>query len=548
MIKVATIRKRMKRFLFVNLVLLILILPPRLFAQNQSIPSSADRDSITYVGDIKIIRKNVFDPEVKEENKKLYLWVNKLHFLTKERVVRQELLFKNGQAYDQELMEESERNLRNLNFLGKAKIQAIPREDGKVNILVKTQDQWSTSVSITAQVVGSYYSAEAYFEEHNLLGWGKNLILGYQKNSERDHRQLSFLDGNIAGTHLVFQTDLYKLSDGYSYNFLFSRPLYSLSLNSTFAIQYQNEKCQVDYYKDGEEEFSYQRRNRFFYAEYDRVMGDKTKKIASLFYQSENKTHSLPSASDSASYSELLPANRELQHLGVSLKLWHPQYEKLNYLDNFGMIEDVDLGWKIQGSWGLNLNHPFDKNRTDIASLKFLFPFRLSTNQFLFFSQVVHGDWTNNRWDKILSQTETRFYLQTPYWQTLVFRALAVSSWRQEKGFQLLLGGTNGLRGFEKFRFSGRNELVVNFEDRIYTPWRILTVALGGILFCDGGYVWNDKLAGRKLHGDVGAGMLLGLTKSYSSKILYLNVAKSLDSNNWIVSFGSRMYFEIGDM
>jgi hypothetical protein len=104
------------------------------------------------------------------------------------------------------------------------------------------------------------------------------------------------------------------------------------------------------------------------------------------------------------------------------------------------------------------------------------------------------------------------------------------------------------LRGFEKFRFSGRNELVVNFEDRLYTPWRILTVALGGIIFCDGGYVWNEELTVRKLHADVGAGMLLGLTKSYSCRILYLNVAKSLDSNNWIVSFGSGMYFEIGDM
>jgi outer membrane protein assembly factor BamA len=547
-IQALSIKKRMKTSLLIMLVSLIPLLPARLFAQNQSGQASAGKDSIIYVGNIKIVRKNVFNPEVKEENKKLYLWVNKLHFLTKESVVRQELLFKEGQVCDEELLQESERNLRSLYFLGKAKIQAIPREDGKADILVKTQDQWSTTVSFSAQMVGRYYSAEAYFEEHNLLGWGKNLILGYQKNSDREHQQLSFLDGNMVGTHLVFQTDLYKLSDGHSYNFLFSRPLYSLSLNSTFAVQYRNEKRQIDYYQGGEELFSYQRRSRFFYAEHDLVMGKEKKKIASLFYQSENNTHSLPSASDSANYSDLLPANRKLQHLGVSLKLWHPQYEKLSYLDNFGMIEDVDLGWQVQGSWGLNIDHPFEKNRTDIASLKFLFPLRLGTNQFLFFSHSIHGDWTDDRWDRIVSQTETRFYFPTPYWQTLVFRALNISSWRQEKGYQLILGGTNGLRGFEKYRFSGKNELVANFEDRIYTPWRILTVALGGILFGDAGYVWNDKLSGQKLHADLGAGMLLGLTKSYNCKIIYMNLAKSLDSNDWIVSFGSRMYFEIGDM
>ncbi len=536
------------KFIFALLLSLIFLCPFKIFAQGCPESVFVEKDSALYVGEIKIIRKNVFDPEIKEENKKLFLWVNKFHFLTRERVIRQELLFREDEVYDEKLLEESERNLRNLNFLGKAKIEAFPREDGRTDILVKTQDQWSTAVSITAQMVGKYYSAEAYFEEHNLLGWGKNLILGYQKNSERDHWQLSFLDGNIAGTHLVFQTDLYKLSDGHSYNFFFSRPIYSLTLNSAFDIRFQNEKCQAGYYREGEEVFSYQRRNRFFYAEFDRMTGNDWKIIAGLFYQSENKSYTLPSASDSANYSELLPENRELQHLGVTLKLWHPRYEKLSFLDNFGIIEDVDLGWRIQGSWGLNLHRPFDKNRTDVASLKFLLPFRLSTKQFFFFSQTVHSDWTNNKWVKILSQTEARYYLPTPFWQTLVFRAQAVSSWRQEKGFQLIVGGTNGLRGFEKYRFSGKNELVVNFEDRLFTPWRILTVALGGILFCDAGYVWNEKLPGRKLHADVGAGILLGLTKSYDCKIIYLNVAKSLDSNDWIVSFGSGMYFEIGDM
>ncbi|MFH1337139.1 MAG: hypothetical protein ABII96_11530 [Candidatus Zixiibacteriota bacterium] len=547
MIKVLSIKNRMKTFLVIKLVLLILILPARLFAQNQSGSASTDKDTIIYVGDIKIIRKNVFDPEVKEENKKLYLWVNKLHFLTKERVVRQELLFKEGQAYDEKLLEESERNLRSLYFLGKVRIQAT-RNQGKMDVLVKTQDQWSTTVNFSVQVIGEFYSLEAYLEEDNLLGWGKSLMVGYLKNTDREHRQFSFMDGNIWGTHLFFQTDIYKRSDGHLCNFLFSRPFYSLEVKSAFGIQYQDEKDTIDYYQDGEDVFSFQMKNQRFYIEAGRSSGKQQKKILYLFYQSESKLNSFYSLEDSLNFSELLPLDRDLQHFGFSLKFWHPQFEKLCYLDNFGRIEDVDLGWRVQGTWGLNLDHPFDKKRTDIASLKFLLPFRLSTNHFLFFSHQTKGDFRNNRWERILSQTETRFYLQTPYWQTLVFRVLTVSSWRQEKGFQLLLGGTNGLRGFEKFRFSGKNELIVNFEDRFYTPWRILTVALGGILFCDGGYVWNDKLAGRKLHADVGAGMLLGLTKSYSCKILYLNVAKSLDSNDWIVSFGSRMYFEIGDM
>ncbi len=58
----------------------------------------------------------------------------------------------------------------------------------------------------------------------------------------------------------------------------------------------------------------------------------------------------------------------------------------------------------------------------------------------------------------------------------------------------------------------------------------------------------TETQPGRKLHSDIGAGILLGLTKSYDCKIIYLDMAKSLDSDDWIVSFGSGMYFEIGDM
>jgi hypothetical protein len=526
----------------------ILLSPIPIFAQSSEEFALGERDSTLLIEEIKVVRKNVFDPEIKEENKKLYLWVNKFHFLTKERIIRQELLFKEGDIYDKRLLEESERNLRYLGFLGKVKIEEIKKDNGRIDVLVKTQDQWSTVVSFSGEAVGKYYSLQIYFEEHNLLGWGKSIVLGYTKTTERENQQLSLMDGNILGTRLFLCADIYERSDGHLYNIIFSRPLYSLETKYSFGSQYLNEDGKVNYYQEGKDIFAYRIKNERFYFELSKSFGAEWKKIFSPFYQSESKLCSFYSFQDSSQYAEFLPPNRNLQHFGFSLKLWHPQYEKLIYVDNFGKIEDFDFGLRIQGKWGLSLNNLFSQKRTDIFSFKFLFPFYLRNNQYLFFFHLIEGEFENIRWEKILSQTEMRLYWKIPYRQTLVFRALGILSLRQENSFQLFLDGTNGLRGFEKYRFAGKNDLIFNFEDRIFSPLKILTVGLGGVLFFDGGYIWNEKLVGQRLHADVGAGLRFGFTKSNAWRVTRLDFAKSLETNDWVISFSTGMYFELAEM
>jgi outer membrane protein assembly factor BamA len=531
-----------------TIFLFFLLSPISISAQNSSDFSLENKDSTLHIGEIKIIRKSVFDPEIKEENKKLFLWVNKFHFLTKEKVIEQELLFKPGDIYDQKLVEESERNLRNLGFLGKVKIEEMNKNNGRVDILVKTQDQWSTTANFSGQIVGKYYALLIYFEEHNLLGWGKSLVLGYYKNPERETRQLSFLDPNILGTRLFLNTDIYNHSDGHLYNITFARPFYSLETEYSFGSQYGNEESKINYYQEGENIFSYQRKKERFYLELSKSLGEEWKTIVSPFYQLENRRYSIYSLQDLTKYSEFLPQNRKLQHFGFSLKLWRPQFEKLTHVDNFGKIEDIDFGWQIQGKWGLNLNKPFSQKRVDIFALGLLFPFYLKNNHYLFFSHLTKGEFENIRWEKVWSQTEARFYWKTPYGQTLALRGLTILTSRQENSFQLFLDAVTGLRGFEKYRFSGKNELLLNFEDRVFFPWRILTVALGGVCFFDAGYVWDEKLAGQKLHSDVGVGLRLGLTKSHAWRVTRIDFARSLETNDWVISFDTGMYFEIGVM
>ncbi|MGB8656208.1 MAG: POTRA domain-containing protein [Candidatus Zixiibacteriota bacterium] len=541
-------RNHLGRIVFVILLWLVLVSSaPASVTEGTESPSGV-QDSTLRIGEIRVVRKSVFDPEIKEENRKVFLWVNKLHFLTKERIIRQELLFKPGDIYDQRLLDESERNLRNLGFLGKVKVEEVKQDDGRTDILVKTQDQWSTTAYFSGEAVGNFYSVETCVEEHNLLGWGKSLVLGYTKNTEKETRQLSLLDPNILGTRLYLNTDIYDLSDGHLYGITFARPLYSLETRYAFTSQYVDEEREMDYYEGGAEFFSYQRKCKEFYFEVSKSSGEERKRILSPFYQWEERHYAFYSPQDSSKYTELLPPDRDLQHLGLSVRFWRPRFEKLTYLDNFGRIEDLDLGWSLQGKWGFNLDDLFSKGRTDVSALKLLFPFLLGNGEYLFFSQSAKAEFENLRWERILSQTDLRFYWKMPYWQTLAWRALGIVSSRQEKAFQVVLDGTTGLRGFEKYRFSGANDIVFNFEDRMFTPWRILTVGLGGVLFFDGGYVWNQKLAGQDFHSDVGLGLRLGFTKSHAWRVSRIDFAKSLETNDWVISFGTGMYFQLADL
>src|SRR5947209_3153324 len=61
---------------------------------------------------ITIEPTNVFDPHVEGENHWPFTWANAVHITTRQRVIREELLFKPGDAADPEVFAESERVLR----------------------------------------------------------------------------------------------------------------------------------------------------------------------------------------------------------------------------------------------------------------------------------------------------------------------------------------------------------------------------------------------------------------------------------------------------
>ncbi len=88
------------------------------------------------IGKITIEPLDVYSP-IEAEHGSLYRLADRLHIETRRSVIREFLLFREGDAYQPERLEETERNLRALSFLKSASVTASAPHDGVVDVRVE---------------------------------------------------------------------------------------------------------------------------------------------------------------------------------------------------------------------------------------------------------------------------------------------------------------------------------------------------------------------------------------------------------------------------
>ena len=69
------------------------------------------------IGEIIIDKRNIFDLSDPEEDKWLYRWANRLHVVTRDNVITNQLLFESGDRFSGRLLDESGRLLRRNRYL-----------------------------------------------------------------------------------------------------------------------------------------------------------------------------------------------------------------------------------------------------------------------------------------------------------------------------------------------------------------------------------------------------------------------------------------------
>ena len=139
------------------------------------------------VGKITIARQPVFRPD----GGWLQRTGNKLHRQTRERVLRRDLLFRPGDAFDPELVVRTEQLLRTRDYIADADIDVRldPVDTTCVELIVRTRDSWSISGDGAWRSRGRTMVA---LEDANILGYGTLLRL----KTHFDRRDFTY-GGNI---------------------------------------------------------------------------------------------------------------------------------------------------------------------------------------------------------------------------------------------------------------------------------------------------------------------------------------------------------------
>ncbi len=210
------------------------------------------------VGQVLLDKSNVFDLSNPDENNWLYRLANRLHIVTKDRIIENQLLFRRGDAYSTRLVDESARILRQNIYLYDADIKPVRYENGVVDISVATRDVWTLGPDLSISRSGGENRTKLGLEEDNLLGRGQMLSVSRSENVERTSVKFNFFDRNLGNSWISTSLGFADNSDGKSHRLSVVRPFYALDVRWSAGAHAVTDDRRSTNYLLGEEAAEYQ--------------------------------------------------------------------------------------------------------------------------------------------------------------------------------------------------------------------------------------------------------------------------------------------------
>jgi hypothetical protein len=181
---------------------------------------------------------HVVNHEVFSERDSYLQLLNVFHRTTREWVIRREVLLRPGDLYDEALVQETTRNLRDADFSSLVVILPVTTGvPGQVDLVVVTRDVWSLRLNTDFEYQERtliYFTAS--LSENNVLGWRKKAAVVYELTQGNWTLGPTYSDPNVAGTRINLAAS-YKAyfgrdsneKEGDSVGLTLNYPLFSLA-------------------------------------------------------------------------------------------------------------------------------------------------------------------------------------------------------------------------------------------------------------------------------------------------------------------------------
>ncbi|HPH01914.1 MAG TPA: BamA/TamA family outer membrane protein [Spirochaetota bacterium] len=477
--------------------------------------------------------------EVFPEDKNFFFDVaNAFHARTAEATIRNELLYDEGEPYNQDLVDESERNLRKLNICVVERTRAVPvpGEPGQVDVFVEVRDIWSLYFNIKLESSGGVTRYNFKWGERNFLGRNLSLELELDRDTFFNRWRQHFDEPRLFGSRwrffervgFYYDHDGNKVGEGIELYLI--RPLYARSEKWGWqtSFQYDDEyviKNEGDRIKEVEVAPGVFLPRKYYDKSYVlenaliRSFGYTNKFNIGLYVRNEQNRYrgydGLPAEYADAFRSQVMNEDSTHHKLGLLLDANNHRFVRIRNLNNYGRIEDLALGTSIRTTlsasrtfWGSDENGWY--STITLSNTAMIGDNHISMVMASFSSDFVAG---LGQRDMVTTLRYVHHIRNLPL-GTLSLRAETSIGERLENDSLLSLGSDKGLRGYVSNRFEGDRRVVFNVEYRfdplpfIENPW------IAFAAFYDLGACWFNherRLADVRFYPAIGLGLRLSI-------------------------------------
>ena len=491
-----------------------------------------DRGGI--VNSLQMRREPVFDTSDPDQDIALYRLANRLHIVTRESTVREQLPFLlEGEDFVPLELIEAERVLRGNDWLYDARVVPIQRCGDRVDLMVVTRDVWTILPTVEFDLSGGESSWSLGVEDENLLGQGVTLGALYTEDVDRSGVEMFFFDPAVAGSAWRLNLNAADNDDGHRFNINFRRPFRSLEERFSRGVRFTDDRRIQPLFDAGNRVAEFRQETRSGQLNFAQSTGRVDGHVRRWRTGVEFWDFNFDRAPGRLGTDDI-PDDRAAAYPYLGFETIEDDFIPISNLALIGRPQDLPMGRRMTGRIGFS---PDEGNADDGRVIldgswrdgKSLSESLLLTGFFSFSGAITTSD---NEAENLFMNLGGEFhYLQTDDWR---FYFALDGTWTEglTDDVQLQLGGSTGLRGYPQRYQQGDRRLRLRVEERWYAdsePLRLFR--WGAAVFLDAGRAWFDGDENDEIDGwlaNAGIGIRLMPTRLPTSGMIHIDLAAPL--------------------
>lgn len=431
------------------------------------------------IGDIQIKRLDVFGTTITDTaffNTNRFTDIgNTLHIKTRSRIIRNNLLFREGDVIAPFMLGDSERLLRALPYVRDSRIYAVPRNGFRdtIDIHVVEKDIWSINLNLRFPEADA---VKAGINEVNLLGWGhqlqNNFLIQLNEPLEYESR---YSVPNILGSFTSGELSLVNSRDLNLLRLRIRKDFVATEIKYGGGLDYQRfDGLDVVYDLPDSLELpvGFHAFNGWIGRSFrlDSKQPKKTNRSLVLGLGTYNTFHF--DRPEITTDSTIQYQNRSLW-LG-SVTFSQRNFFKNNYVFGFGKTEDIPSGFRWEVTGGYEHGEFVDRY---YGGLSFSHAHFLEKFGYLSNAYEVSGFWNGGGFEQSLAKLSSLYFTRL-LGESSAFRQRFFLGLRCTLGFRrrtnevISIDDLNGIRGLKSIFLRGKSSVVINFSHLIFTPWK----------------------------------------------------------------------------